>query len=83
MLEKMQPIIRRDCNYANIERIKKSSVWNEDQSQWIVPEVALQTYSSSGSISSNNSTYSEALPLTANSKYYNSGNVVLKEYLKK
>lgn len=39
LLEKIQPCIRRDCNYANIDRIKSECVWDEDIEKWRLPDL--------------------------------------------
>lgn len=39
ILEKIQPCIRRDCNYANIDRIKSACVWDEDIEKWRLPDL--------------------------------------------
>lgn len=39
ILEKIQPCIRRDCNYANIDRIKAECVWDEDIEKWRLPDL--------------------------------------------
>lgn len=44
ILEKAQPAIKKDCNYANIEKVKKEAVWNEDQSRWLIPELNLSRH---------------------------------------
>ncbi|EGT33901.1 hypothetical protein CAEBREN_31227 [Caenorhabditis brenneri] len=40
IMDKIQPIIKKDTNYSNIDRIKKEAVWNEDESRWILPEMS-------------------------------------------
>jgi kinesin family protein 3/17 len=39
VLDKIQPCIRRDCNYANIDRIKSECVWDEDIEKWRLPDL--------------------------------------------
>ncbi|KAI1700229.1 kinesin motor domain-containing protein [Ditylenchus destructor] len=41
LLERIQPTIRKDCNYANLDKIKRDAVWSEDQSRWILPEMTI------------------------------------------
>ncbi|XP_012860745.1 kinesin-like protein KIF17 [Echinops telfairi] len=44
LLEQVQPLIRRDCNYSNLEKIRRESSWDEDNGFWKVPEpVILKT----------------------------------------
>eukprot|EP00047_Mylnosiga_fluctuans_P018442 m.71067 g.71067 ORF g.71067 m.71067 type:complete len:1220 (-) comp7618_c0_seq1:135-3794(-) len=39
MLERVQPLIRRECNYSNIERIMGQAQWSEDIGEWLLPKV--------------------------------------------
>ncbi|CAG2123522.1 unnamed protein product, partial [Medioppia subpectinata] len=41
ILEKVEPCLRRDCNYANIDRIKMESVWDEDLQKWRLPDLVV------------------------------------------
>ena len=41
ILEKVQPTLRRDSNYANLDKIKKEAVWDEDLQKWHLPDVSL------------------------------------------
>ncbi|XP_010624095.1 kinesin-like protein KIF17 isoform X2 [Fukomys damarensis] len=38
LLERVQPLIRRDCNYSNLERIRREASWDEDSSSWRIAE---------------------------------------------
>ncbi|KAM5248681.1 kinesin-like protein KIF17 [Ctenodactylus gundi] len=38
LLEQVQPLIRRDCNYSNLEKIRREATWDEDSSCWRIPE---------------------------------------------
>ncbi|XP_046324310.1 kinesin-like protein KIF17 isoform X1 [Marmota monax] len=38
LLEQVQPLIRRDCNYSNLDRIRRESCWDEDSGFWKIPE---------------------------------------------
>ncbi|XP_054996521.1 kinesin-like protein KIF17 isoform X3 [Sorex araneus] len=38
LLEQVQPLIRRDCNYSNLERIRRESCWDEDHGFWKLPD---------------------------------------------
>ncbi|EEC12234.1 conserved hypothetical protein [Ixodes scapularis] len=42
ILEKVQPCIRRDSNYANLELVKAQSVWDQDAQKWRLPELSIQ-----------------------------------------
>ncbi|KAK6052856.1 hypothetical protein COOONC_09641 [Cooperia oncophora] len=41
ILEKIQPVIKKDSNYYNLEKVKKDAVWNEDEGRWILPEMSV------------------------------------------
>uniref|UniRef100_A0A8C5P1G0 Kinesin-like protein KIF17 n=1 Tax=Jaculus jaculus TaxID=51337 RepID=A0A8C5P1G0_JACJA len=38
LLEQVQPLIRRDCNYSNLEKIRRESSWDEENGLWKIPE---------------------------------------------
>ncbi|NWU38510.1 KIF17 protein, partial [Hylia prasina] len=42
LLDQVQSLVRRDCNYSNLERIKRESVWDEENSCWKIPEPVIQ-----------------------------------------
>ncbi|XP_029358617.1 kinesin-like protein KIF17 [Echeneis naucrates] len=42
LLDRMVPLVRRDCNYSNLDRLKKEAVWDEDSTTWRLPDVILQ-----------------------------------------
>ena len=42
VLEKIHPCLRRDCNYANLDRIKSASEWLEDENDWSIPSMRLE-----------------------------------------
>ncbi|XP_069388640.1 kinesin-like protein KIF17 isoform X2 [Paralichthys olivaceus] len=42
LLERMVPLVRRDCNYSNLDRLKKEAVWDEDSVTWRLPDVMVQ-----------------------------------------
>ncbi|XP_074602042.1 osmotic avoidance abnormal protein 3-like isoform X2 [Brevipalpus obovatus] len=39
--DRIQSCIRKDCNYANIDRIKSESVWDEDMQKWRLPDLTV------------------------------------------
>lgn len=41
ILDKIQPCIRRDCNYYNIDRVKAECVWDEDNGKWNLPDLVV------------------------------------------
>ncbi|XP_014807358.1 PREDICTED: kinesin-like protein KIF17 isoform X1 [Calidris pugnax] len=42
LLDQVQSLVRRDCNYSNLEKIKRESVWDEENSCWRIPEPVIQ-----------------------------------------
>nr|XP_029135067.1 kinesin-like protein KIF17 [Labrus bergylta] len=42
LLERTVPLVRRDCNYSNLDRLKKEAVWDEDGTTWRLPDVMVQ-----------------------------------------
>ncbi|XP_021163866.2 kinesin-like protein KIF17 isoform X2 [Fundulus heteroclitus] len=42
LLERMVPLVRRDCNYSNLDRVRKEAVWDEDGATWKLPDVTVQ-----------------------------------------
>ncbi|XP_072887793.1 kinesin-like protein KIF17 isoform X1 [Hemitrygon akajei] len=56
VLERIQPLIRHECNYSNIDRMKRESVWDEESGCWKLPEMVLQKISlpSAGSCAASN-----------------------------
>ncbi|XP_071388112.1 kinesin-like protein KIF17 [Centroberyx affinis] len=42
LLERMAPLVRRDCNYSNLDRLRKESTWDEDSAAWRLPDVVVQ-----------------------------------------
>ncbi|KAM3622487.1 uncharacterized protein V6R79_025698 [Siganus canaliculatus] len=42
LLERMVPLVRRDCNYSNLDRLKKEAAWDEDSATWRLPDVTVQ-----------------------------------------
>ncbi|XP_043196393.1 osmotic avoidance abnormal protein 3-like [Amphibalanus amphitrite] len=42
LLARVQPTIRKDCNYSDLEAIKKQAIWDEVEQKWRLPELQLQ-----------------------------------------
>lgn len=42
LLERTVSLVRRDCNYSNLERLRKEAVWDEESGVWRLPEVLVQ-----------------------------------------
>lgn len=38
ILDKIYPVLKKDTNYSNLEKIKRDAIWNDDQARWILPE---------------------------------------------
>uniref|UniRef100_A0A915PGM1 Kinesin-like protein n=1 Tax=Setaria digitata TaxID=48799 RepID=A0A915PGM1_9BILA len=41
ILDKIHPMLKKDCNYFNMEKIKHDAIWNEDQGKWILPDLII------------------------------------------
>ncbi|XP_033638338.1 kinesin-like protein KIF17 [Asterias rubens] len=41
ILDKVQPCLRRDCNYYNLDKVKAESSWDEEEGRWKIPELIL------------------------------------------
>ncbi|CAH8522665.1 unnamed protein product [Schistosoma turkestanicum] len=56
ILEKIQPCIRRDSNYHNIDKIKRTAIFDAENNEWILPQMTIervQLPSASSNTSSN------------------------------
>ncbi|XP_073512193.1 kinesin-like protein KIF17 isoform X2 [Phyllobates terribilis] len=42
ILDQIQPLIRRDCNYCNLDKIRREASWDEDSGSWKIPEITVQ-----------------------------------------
>ncbi|NXE54237.1 KIF17 protein, partial [Casuarius casuarius] len=42
LLDRVQSLIRRDCNYSNLDKIKRECVWDEEVGCWKIPEPIIQ-----------------------------------------
>ncbi|XP_040279436.1 kinesin-like protein KIF17 isoform X1 [Bufo bufo] len=42
ILDQIQPLIRRDCNYSNLDKIRREASWDEDSNSWKIPEILIQ-----------------------------------------
>ncbi|XP_059468801.1 osmotic avoidance abnormal protein 3-like [Neocloeon triangulifer] len=38
---KMAPLVKPECNYSDVERIKAEAVWIEDMQKWRLPEIMI------------------------------------------
>ncbi|XP_071955495.1 kinesin-like protein KIF17 isoform X2 [Antedon mediterranea] len=41
ILEKVQPCLRRDCNYFNMDKVKAGCTWDEESGMWKLPELTI------------------------------------------
>ena len=41
ILDKVQPTLRKDSNYSNIEKIKQEAKWNDEIQKWTIPELVI------------------------------------------
>ena len=41
IMDKIQPCIRRDCNYFNIDKVRAESAWDEEAGKWNLPELVI------------------------------------------
>uniref|UniRef100_A0A183DBQ1 WASH_WAHD domain-containing protein n=1 Tax=Gongylonema pulchrum TaxID=637853 RepID=A0A183DBQ1_9BILA len=41
IVDKIHPVLKKDCNYFNIEKIKREATWNEDQGKWTLPDLTI------------------------------------------
>ncbi|KFO58175.1 Kinesin-like KIF17, partial [Corvus brachyrhynchos] len=42
LLDQVQSLVQRDCNYSNLEKIRHESVWDEESGCWKIPEPDIQ-----------------------------------------
>ncbi|KAG7318866.1 hypothetical protein KOW79_017340 [Hemibagrus wyckioides] len=67
LLERMVMLVRRDCNYSNLERLRKEAVWDEDSSVWRLPEVLVQKTALPAAVPSSAASGSSRIPGRRNS----------------
>ena len=41
ILDKVQPTMRKDSNYSNIEKIKQEAKWNDEVQKWAIPDLVI------------------------------------------
>jgi len=42
VIDRLHPVIRRDCNYVNLERIRVQSMWDENNQMWNLPKLTIE-----------------------------------------
>ncbi|XP_066296014.1 osmotic avoidance abnormal protein 3-like isoform X2 [Branchiostoma lanceolatum] len=45
LVDKIHPLLRRDSNYSNLDKIKAQCKWDEENQQWALPDVKVETTS--------------------------------------
>lgn len=41
LLDKVHPCLRRDCNYANMDKVRRECKWDEEEGKWILPRMSI------------------------------------------
>uniref|UniRef100_W5K6V7 Kinesin-like protein n=1 Tax=Astyanax mexicanus TaxID=7994 RepID=W5K6V7_ASTMX len=67
ILERMVGLVRRDCNYSNLDRLRKEAVWDEESGVWRVPEVLVQKTALPAAVPPSAMSSSSRLPVRRNS----------------
>ena len=42
LIDKIHPCLRRDCNYANLDRIRAHCEWDEESGKWAMPRMTIE-----------------------------------------
>ncbi|XP_059099397.1 osmotic avoidance abnormal protein 3-like isoform X4 [Tigriopus californicus] len=42
ILDKIQPTIKKECNYCNLDRIRQEAIWNDETQRWRIPDLILE-----------------------------------------
>ena len=42
IIDKIHPCLRRDCNYASLDRVKAQCQWDEENGHWILPRMSIE-----------------------------------------
>ncbi|NWT88420.1 KIF17 protein, partial [Lanius ludovicianus] len=42
LLDQVQSLVPHDCNYSNLEKMRRESVWDEESGCWKIPELVIQ-----------------------------------------
>ncbi|XP_053508893.1 kinesin-like protein KIF17 isoform X5 [Ictalurus furcatus] len=67
LLERTVMLVRRDCNYSNLERLRKEAVWDEESGVWRLPEVLVQKTALPAAVPPSAASSSSRLPGRRNS----------------
>ncbi|RXG60270.1 Kinesin-like protein KIF17 [Armadillidium vulgare] len=69
ILERVQPTIRKDCNYSDLDTVKKEAIWDDEYMRWKVPDLSVsKTKLPPAGLSSNTQAQSD---LVSKFNYYN------------
>ncbi|KAE9553381.1 hypothetical protein FO519_003391 [Halicephalobus sp. NKZ332] len=41
IIEKIHPLVKKESNYANLDKLKREAIWNDDQARWVLPELSM------------------------------------------
>ncbi|KAM8796368.1 kinesin-like protein KIF17 [Eudromia elegans] len=52
LLDRAQSLVRRDCNYSNLDKVKRECVWDEEAACWKIPEPVIEKTSLPAAVSS-------------------------------
>ena len=42
LIDRIHPCLRRDCNYANLDKVKMQCKYDEDEDKWILPQMKIE-----------------------------------------
>jgi hypothetical protein len=62
MLEKVLPLLRLDCNYNNLDKIRAQAQWDDDAGTWLMPMVTGSSANAPSHSSGQHSSFSPAPP---------------------
>ena len=41
IIARIQPCLRRDCNYYNLDRVRTECKWNDEDERWVLPKMVI------------------------------------------
>ncbi|KAL8579215.1 hypothetical protein ACOMHN_010799 [Nucella lapillus] len=50
IITRVQPCLRRDCNYYNLDKIRAECRWDEDEGRWVLPKLVLSRTALPGTV---------------------------------
>ena len=42
VLDRIHPLIRKDCNFVNLEKVRSQSEWDENNQFWTLPKLTIE-----------------------------------------